>query len=36
METGTGVIGDIQYQAGHTERTVNHQGYILGFESDFN
>ncbi|MEM7557095.1 MAG: hypothetical protein AAF378_23995 [Cyanobacteria bacterium P01_A01_bin.84] len=27
MDTGSGILGDIQYQAGHTDKLVDHQGY---------
>lgn len=35
IETGSGDLGDIQYQAGHTDRLVNHRGYTLNFEGNF-
>lgn len=35
LESGTGDLGDIQYQAGHTEELVNHRGYTLNFDSNF-
>ena len=35
IESGTGDWGDLQYQAGHTGNSVNHKGYNLNFDADF-
>lgn len=35
IEPGSGELGDIQYQAGHTGKVVNHNGYTLDFEPKF-
>ena len=35
IESGTGDWGGLQYQAGHTGNLVNHRGYNLNFDADF-
>ena len=35
IESGTGDWGDLEYQAGHTGNVVNHRGYNLDFDADF-
>lgn len=35
IESGVGNWGELEYQAGHTGNSVNHQGYDLNFSQDF-
>ena len=35
IESGQGNWGELEYQAGHTGNSVNHQGYDLNFSQDF-
>ena len=35
IDSGTGDLGELQYQAGHTARIVDHRYYNLGFEQEF-
>ncbi|MEO1670510.1 MAG: hypothetical protein AAFR77_06930, partial [Cyanobacteria bacterium J06631_2] len=35
IESGAGDLGDLQYQAGHTARKIDHRYYNLAFEQEF-